>query len=792
MKRIKRSLCLLLAGSLLLMTACSGEKNEKKDDPGQAEKGRYVESDITPPIEGRFTSFLGADGTLICYDDGLNTKYESADGGKSWTNSPGPGGGTDRYQNAQAGTLLSDGRLLGFLQGEGMVIVSPDGSSEPFPMKDIDDAVANGKTVMISLLQVVSADRFILSYTLGGVVMQSTQGSRPLGGGTVPVGGQRIQEGTETPAEGEESEEDEQGGNSVSQSFSFDAMATKISLYEISTGLLVADIHAEAAVAATSDDTNMYLLDGEGTVTAYFINNGMPANQPSISFGGRDSFGFGMMLGGGGNSLLALGNEGDIYTAQGGSLMRADTDGAVSTILESTAYSIGTPRSSVNAVFALEDGSIVVNMFCSDMTNRLYKYVWDENAATNPEKALTVWSLEDNSFVRAAIAELRKKHPDSAITYEVALDGSNAVSAADAVKTLNTRLLGGSGPDIILLDGCSADSYVNKGMLLDLSTLIDTGDIFDNLLTPYNTDGKLFCLPTQFLMPMLMADKNRLSDAQTLDELVALIVDGNDSHMGNTPGTDPFAAVEEQDRATLYFSDLKELCEILWLSGAPSIVENNLLNSDALRDYLEAAKAISDKYALAEASQHKGELAVAFSDGGSATAIPGSLVQYTMQRTNYAAFLAGNLSLLQMMADRVDSSLALFPGLAPGAWQPSTIVGVSADTDIPDFAAEFVQAMLSATVQQLNYGTGLPVTRAGITAQLDVINERRTQNDLNPLTMFDPDVLVGQLQSPSVDDTVLSDMMWSTVEKCCKGRIDIEGAVREIEQNVKNYLAERA
>jgi len=41
-------------------------------------------------------------------------------------------------------------------------------------------------------------------------------------------------------------------------------------------------------------------------------------------------------------------------------------------------------------------------------------------------------------------------------------------------------------------------------------------------------------------------------------------------------------------------------------------------------------------------------------------------------------------------------------------------------------------------------------------------------------------------------DTVLTGMMWSSLEKCCKGELDVDGAVREIEQNVKNYLAERS
>ena len=796
MNRMKKILCLMLAGSLLLLAACSNHSdNGDKDVKVSSGEGRYVESDITPPIEGRFISFLGTDGTLVCYDDGLNTKYESKDGGDTWTESPGPGNGTDRYRNAQAGTLLVDGSLLGFLQGEGMLIVSPDGSSKPYPVKEIDDAIASGENIRISLLRALGSDRLLISYSIGGIITQSTQGARPIGGGTAPAdasGNQTAPEGA-TPGGVPSNTEPNQSNPQRSSGTSSNSMTAKTMLYDLQTAQLIADIPVENVTAAASDDESLYLLDGSGKVTTYALADGKPLRESAINFGGGETtMGLGMMSGGSSGNLMALSAAGELYTTQNGSLMRADKSGVVSTVLESTAYSIGTPRSSAEAVIVLDDGSIVVNMFDSGQNNRLYKYVWDENATINSEKTLTVWSLEDNNFVCAAIAELRKKHPDATITYEVALDAGTAISAADAIKTLNTQLLSGNGPDIILLDGCSVDSYVDKGMLLDLSTLIVTDDIFNSLLSPYTKNNTLYCLPTQFRMPILMAEQSDLAQARTLDELVTLIADGNDLPTGNSSGSDPFSSVSEDQRATLYFEDLKELCDILWLSSAPSIVQDNRLNVDALRNYLDAVKTISDKYALTETSQNGGGLKVGFSDGGSATAVPGSLTRYIMQHTNYAAFSAGHLSLLQMVMDREDASLALFPGLAQGAWQPSTVVGVSVDTDTPEFAAEFVQTMLSATVQQLNYGTGLPVTRTGIIAQVNTINERRAQNGQEPFTAFDPDVLIGQLISPSMGDTVLTEMMWSSIEKCCKGQIDVEGAVREIEQNIKNYLAERS
>jgi len=538
-------------------------------------------------------------------------------------------------------------------------------------------------------------------------------------------------------------------------------------------------------------------MDMNQTVSAYNLSDGKPSGKKDVKFSGAGETpgpgGMMMRIGGAEGNTLASDGKGGLYAAHEGDILLADADGNVSTILESTAYSIGAPRSSVDSLFILDDGSIVVNLLGNNQSNRLYKYVWDDDATVDPEKTITVWSLQDNSFIRAAISELRKKHPDSYIKYEVALDGSNAVSAADAIRTLNTRLLGGSGPDVLILDGCNVDSYAGKGMLLDLSGLVDTSGVYDNLISPYTSGGKLYCLPTQFLLPLLIGSGDALEKARTLDDLVALAVNGNDLPVMSPQGPGIRGGVDEELRAALYFENLKELSDILWVSSAPGIIVGNTLDSAALRRYLEAVKAISDKYALTEEAPASGRMgmAVAFSDGGSATALPGSLIRYTMRLTNYAAFSASNLQLLQLMMDRDDAKLTPFPGSTPGTWQPSTIVGVSADSAAPDFATELVQTMLSLEVQRLNYGTGLPVTGAGIAAQKEAMNEVHSQFGMETFD-FDAEALIGELRVPSMVDTVLTGMMWGSVEKLCRGEIDVEGAVREIEQSIKNYLAERS
>ena len=822
MKHCNRVICLLLAGALVLLGACnSGGQNSGENMSGRS--GRYVETDITPPVDGRFVSFLTGDGAIVCFSQGLVTQYLSTDGGVNWTESQGPGIDSAEYQDVRSGTLLPDGRILAYIQEKGLVIIMPDGGSEPFPATEIDQAIEDGKNVSVSLLQSLGNDRLLISYDIGGIMIQDERpgGPSPKGGeesenviGSAPADGMQNEaskDGSDpalndqTP-EPQDSGQQDSGQRSVAQegsgpqrsgaqsNYSFAGeMVRKTILFELSTVRLIAELPIENAMAATADDENIYHMDAQGNIKAYSLADGSSSNKLSNSLGrGSDSRG-GLMpsFPGIGGDILAVCSDGGLYALYDRNLLLCHANGDIESILEGTAYSIGAPNSSADSVFVLHDGSIVVNMLANMQENRLYKYEWDENAVINPDKVLSVWSLEENTFVRAAIAELRKKNPDSYITYDVAIDGKNAVLDADAIKTLNTRLLSGSGPDVIILDGCPEESYAGKGMLLELTGLVDTGGIYQNLLLHYALDGKVFYIPTQLMMPMLMGEADALGKVRTLDDLVALVVSGNDSSTGG-PGSGAFTNIPENERAELYFQDLEELCDIMWLSCAPAVIKDNKLDAEALKSYLDAIKAISDKYGLAE--QGNGNMmgmGVAFASGGQVTVLPSSLVRYTSQMTNYGAFSAGNLMLLQLMMERNGSDLAPFPGLTSGAWRPSTVAGICADTRVQVFAVELLRTMLSIEVQQINYGAGLPVTRDGIAQQIKAIDDNLLENDRGTFDI-DIDALIGNLKEPSVNDKTLSEMMWASVEKLCMGKIDVEGAVREIEQSIKNYLAERS
>ena len=86
---------------------------------------------------------------------------------------------------------------------------------------------------------------------------------------------------------------------------------------------------------------------------------------------------------------------------------------------------------------------------------------------------------------------------------------------------------------------------------------------------------------------------------------------------------------------------------------------------------------------------------------------------------------------------------------------------------------------------------GLPVNREAVQWQIAQINERLAEFDQPPFEL-NLDALIAQLQTPTLLETTLREIIWETVERLGQGAVTLEGAVQEIEQNIQIYLAERS
>ena len=149
----------------------------------------------------------------------------------------------------------------------------------------------------------------------------------------------------------------------------------------------------------------------------------------------------------------------------------------------------------------------------------LYFYHYDETLPTHADTTLTVWSLADSATARLAVNAYKKANPEVDVTFETAVQtDTDDVSAAinDALTQLNTELLAGEGPDVLLLDRVDYTTYINKGMLADMSDTVPLDALQSNIIDPFMTDGRAYVLPARFIVPALCGD------AGTLDGLTDL------------------------------------------------------------------------------------------------------------------------------------------------------------------------------------------------------------------------------------------------------------------------------
>ena len=97
-------------------------------------------------------------------------------------------------------------------------------------------------------------------------------------------------------------------------------------------------------------------------------------------------------------------------------------------------------------------------------------------------------------------------------------DGS--MTREDAIKKLNTQVLAGEGPDVLLLDGLPLDAYTEKGMLRDLRPVLASlgeEELFSNIVDGFTAkDGAVYALPMCIRVPLLVGDRESIGRMDSL------------------------------------------------------------------------------------------------------------------------------------------------------------------------------------------------------------------------------------------------------------------------------------
>lgn len=495
-------------------------------------------------------------------------------------------------------------------------------------------------------------------------------------------------------------------------------------------------------------------------------------------------------------SLYVLTDQGLYRHTLYGSVMEQIIDGSL--------CSMSNP--SMGFVNMLWDGEVFWVLYSG---GGLKQYTYDAQAAAVPENMLRIYGLYEDTDIQMVISAFNQKYPDLYISYEHPLSEDTGMTREDAMKALSTQLAAGSGPDVLLLDGLDYDTYVEKGVLADLSeTLSGTGEHYmEAVMDSYLRGGKQYAVPMEIELPVFMGASGQVTGIASLEQLADL--------MEKTRAGQP-------EGSLLGFNRADDMLELLAPGSMDSwMTAEGKLDSQAVEEFLTQAKRIYDAQVsgLTEPEQeYLNERNIQI--GGMQIDLTGADIRLTdalfFCQPYALGLLSGSASILDtypMTAEllRQQGMICIpMPGQSQNLARASKIWAVNAASGMQELALELVAYAMSTQFLKENAMGGGATTNwdvleeqmqdalkneegYGVSMGFTDINGKDVEIHSGAPTREDLDILRALLvscQGVSQCDSRIYDAVIEEGQKALEGELTIEGAVKEIEKKVSLYLAE--
>ncbi len=239
-----------------------------------------------------------------------------------------------------------------------------------------------------------------------------------------------------------------------------------------------------------------------------------------------------------GKKILKADSENSLYILTDRALYKKSADGEEVTVLldDTDGY-----ENSINTILQFVlcgDRYITI-----DSEHNVSVYAGNDGTVTAVEKQeITLWSLRYATFVEQAVDTFNNMSNSITVKYGYGVSDDNGVTIKDAVNALNTELLAGKGPDVILTDGLNINSYIDNGAFLDLAELETEiqskyTNCLDKVMDTYRVGDKVYAIPSRVTFQAVVEPKdiavslNNISDFQDYIDNSEPPKEGNDLDM---------------------------------------------------------------------------------------------------------------------------------------------------------------------------------------------------------------------------------------------------------------------
>ena len=761
MKKRKRFFSALLAFAAMtgLVCGCGGGDavadsetsgvaiDELDDDSGEGQKesgsekmGRFLESQVELPVESMEDILcLGksADGTIVAMaSDGGGSSYllTSSDMGENWNSTKTQV--KDAYVTSGGVTADGGAILEGYFEdGEAKIKkVAPDGTvsdiNPQLPGSGDDPSILQCGVDAAGNLYVMDLQQNIYQIDMAGGAAVKLECSDPASG-FFGIAGNRIL--------------------TVTQS--------GILIYNLAENR--AEEPNEALDEAIRQNTD---LAAKGTDRGYPIIFNEGVEQDSIIYATH---------------------QGVFYCKAGA--------GMAEQLINGELCSLGDTGASLFEIIMLDEENFLAHISDSSGREKLLKFTYDKTVSAVPDKQLIIYALEESSLLRKAASIYQNENQDVYVKIEIGLSGVEGITAEDALSALNTRILAGDAPDLFVLDGLPVESYIEKGVLSDISNFVQQleqdGGLFTNVTDHYKKDGAYYELPVCFYPLLVQAPAEMMNHTKDLTAFADYVE----------------RATAEGDTKVLSLKNAHMLLKILFLADANNWIKDGRPDSAQLEAWLSAAKKLYDANGAKNEergvwSNMDGYLLSSFNEGdlmlGDAKAEFGTVVDIV----GFVNVLAGQ--------EEHGYDYDVLNKDRGNCFVPYLSMGIGSSTDAREEAEAFLALLFGEECAGAD--TGFPVTRKswekvrenGLTtygpdSQISIgagTPDGRhygfTMNQFNEEAADQLESILLGLDVSAVADAAVQNIVLDAAENYLKGNATLQDALSAIEQKLTLYLNE--
>lgn len=479
--------------------------------------------------------------------------------------------------------------------------------------------------------------------------------------------------------------------------------------------------------------------------------------------------------------------------------------GTIEKIADGTLCTLGDPSANLYGMLASDD-----NTFLVLYQSMLGEFAYHADIPAVPEKELYVYSLEKDDVVQKAASLFTKEHPEVYVRYEIGMSENSGQTQEDVLKNLNTEILAGKGPDVLILDGFDLDTYIEKGLLIDLGDVLEEAkkkeEFYENITDAFRQDGKVCAIPMRFCFPVVIGPAEELKKAENLEDFAGCVESlrqkkESGSVMG---GVEPYATLEL----------LALGCAASWETP------DGQMDREAVEEFLVQAERIYRAEAQGISQEEREEFeGTHFGMNDKRGVVRERAYMKVMMNALSVVLHEGRIGIgnaegaddirTLLSAQKQGSKLfcGLFGGQAQNVFLPYTIAGVSSLSREEELAKEFVAAMLSEQAADLG---SFPVNKRAMKNAVDLDNVPYGELTAN-VSVYDESGFGGEIDvfqfsqegeawfyrmldslcTPYLPGSVLEEAVLSYGEKVLGGEMEVSEACREIEKKAKLVMAER-